>query len=311
MENHTAKHFALQLGSLVSLYLSLSFLLVLLFGLINLLYPDATNGIYEIESASSSVRIGIAMVLVFFPTYLTLTRLVNSNRRNSKDNKYLGLTKWLIYLSLLIGGGALLGDLVAVIMTFLEGEITVRFILKALSVLLVVGAAFYYYVLDAREYWNTREKQSIIFAGITTMFVLMSVGFGFSHIETPATVREKKLDQTQISDLQQMQWQIQDYVSINSELPKDIEQAYTTNGIKVPTAPEARSAYRYEITDKGFSLCADFAQPSTGDEFMYGPSRVDITNEKQILNPDNWSHGAGEVCFERVVNVDDKNLLKN
>ncbi|MEN9922388.1 MAG: hypothetical protein RL097_665, partial [Candidatus Parcubacteria bacterium] len=39
MENHTAKHFVLQLGSLASLYLSLSFLLVLLFGVINLIFP--------------------------------------------------------------------------------------------------------------------------------------------------------------------------------------------------------------------------------------------------------------------------------
>ncbi|MCB9813915.1 hypothetical protein H6784_00720 [Candidatus Nomurabacteria bacterium] len=303
MENHTAKHFALQLGSLVSLYLSLSFLLVLLFGLINLLYPDAANGYYETVSANSSVRIGIAMVLVFFPTYLTLTRIVNNNRRDSKDSKYLGLTKWLIYLSLLIGGGALLGDLVAVIMIFLEGEITTRFVLKALAVLLVVGAAFNYYILDAKEYWKNREKQSLIFAGITTLFVVLSVGFGFSHIETPTAAREKKLDQTQISDLQQIQWQIQDYVSINDELPESIEQVYETNANKVPTAPEARTAYRYEVTDKGFSLCADFAQPSTGDEYLYGPSRIDMANEKQILNPDNWSHGAGEVCFERVIST--------
>lgn len=303
MENHTAKHFALQLGSLASLYLSLSFLLVLLFGLINLLYPDATEGYYQTESASSSVRVGIAMVLVFFPTYLALTRIVNKNRRNSTDHSYLGLTKWLIYLSLLVGGATLLGDLVAVIMTFLEGEITVRFVLKALAVLVVVGAAFNYYILDAKEYWNTREKQSIIFAGITTMFVIVSLGLGFFHIETPAVVRERKLDQIQVSDLQQIQWQIQDYVSINGELPNSIEQAYATNGNEVPTAPETRTAYQYEITEKGFNLCADFAQPSVGNDLMYGPSRIDMTNEKQILNPDNWSHGAGEICFERVIST--------
>jgi hypothetical protein len=37
----------------------------------------------------------------------------------------------LVYLSLLVGGGVLLGDLVAVILAFLNGEITTRFILKA------------------------------------------------------------------------------------------------------------------------------------------------------------------------------------
>ena len=45
MENHTAKHFVLQLGSLVSLYLSLSFLIVLIFGVINKMFPDAADTI--------------------------------------------------------------------------------------------------------------------------------------------------------------------------------------------------------------------------------------------------------------------------
>jgi uncharacterized protein YacL len=153
MENTTPKHFVLQLGSLISLYISLGFLLGLLFGIINLKFPDATEGYWALESASSAVRLGIAMVIVFFPTYLILTRLVNKLRRQEKNGSYLNLTKWLVYLSLLVGGGVLLGDLVAVIMTFLEGEITQRFIFKALAVLVVVGLAFHYYILDARGFW--------------------------------------------------------------------------------------------------------------------------------------------------------------
>lgn len=301
MENHTAKHFALQLGSLISLYLSLSFLLVLLFNLVNLVYPDATDNVYQIESASSSIRLGIAMVMVFFPTYLALTRQVNKNRRTSKDSNYLSLTKWLIYLSLLVGGGVLLGDLVAVIMTFLEGEITQRFILKAGAVLVVVGAALDYYILDARGYWIKREQGSVIFAGITALVVVLSVGFGFSHIETPSAVREQKLDQTQVSDLQNIQWKIQDFITVNDSLPESIAVAYEPVGSKIPTAPENRPTYTYSITDKGFNLCATFSQPSSVNEELYGPTQIAISKQKQILNPDTWSHGTGEVCFERIV----------
>ena len=126
MEHNTAKHFVLQLGSLVSLYLSLTFLLVLLFGAINIIFPDAADYVWEVESAQSQIRIGIAMVIVFFPTYLLITRIVNQARRKEQNGAYLGLTKWLIYLSLLVGGLVLLIDLVVVIMTFLEGEISER-----------------------------------------------------------------------------------------------------------------------------------------------------------------------------------------
>ncbi len=301
MENHTAKHFVLQLGSLVSLYLSLGFLLTLLFSIINIMFPDAIDNYWAIESAHSSVRIGIAMVLVFFPTYLLLTRTVNKMRRSEAGGAYLVLTKWLVYLSLLIGGGVLLGDLVAVIMTFLEGEITQRFILKALAVFVVVGAAFYYYILDAKGFWLKNEQKSILFAFGAIVVVLISLGFGFKNIETPSEVRERKLDAQQITDLQQLQWRIQDHAVVNSAVPASLDQL--SNGA-VTAAPEDRPAYRYNVTAEGFELCATFAQPSSDSEnFMYQTSVVPEA-KMMVKNPDNWQHEAGEVCFKRIVTQD-------
>jgi Domain of unknown function (DUF5671) len=184
MENHTAKHFVLQLGSLVTLYLSLSFLIVLIFGIINKLFPDAADQYYQIESYQSDIRLGIAMVIVFFPTYVLLTRTVNHMRRADTGATYLSITKWLVYLSLLIGGLALLGDLVTVIMTYLNGEITQRFIFKALAVFLIVGAAFHYYLLDARSFWIKNELKSVRFAIGAIVFVIAALGYGFANVQT-------------------------------------------------------------------------------------------------------------------------------
>ncbi len=299
MENHTAKNFALQLGSLASLYLSLSFLLVLLFGIINILYPDATNDYWMVEQSHSSVRLGIAMVLVFFPTYLVLTRFVNTARRSENNGLYLTLTKWLIYLSLLIGGAVLLGDLVAVIMSFLEGEITQRFVLKAAAVFLIVGAAFDYYILDARGYWLKNEKKSVMCAGAASIVVLAAIVYGFTHIDTPAAVREQKLDATQVTDLQQIQWRVQDYAMTNGNLPDSLDKL---DDIALPVAPEDRPAYRYGLTDEGFELCATFAKTSTESENMMYPASPGIETKMMIQNPDNWQHKAGEVCFKRLIN---------
>ncbi len=309
MENHTAKHFVLQLGSLISLYLSLSFLLVLLFALINLLFPDATDTIWQVESASSNVRIGIAMTIVFFPAYLILTRAVNQARRQDTGGSYLGLTKWLIYLSLLIGGIVLLSDLVVVIMTFLEGEITQRFVLKALSVFVVVGAAFFYYLRDARGYWLQHERQSRRIGLAAFVVVLVVMGAGFMHIATPAEVREGRLDETQIADLQYVQQQLQEYLYLNETLPTSRADLSVAATVTIPDAPEDRPAYRYERTEKGFVLCATFETVSEqGDAYsrpFAAPVELSIggttKNVPTIINPNDWSHGTGEVCFERVV----------
>lgn len=296
--NNTPKHFALQLGSLISLYLSLSFLLVLLFGIINLKFPDATEGYWAIESASSSVRLGIAMVIVFFPTYLVLTRLVNKERRTKNADQYLSLTKWLIYASLTLGIGALLVDLAVVIMAFLEGEITTRFIYKAAAVVVVLGAAVHYYILDARGYWLSHESKSIMFGIGAGIVAFTAVAFGFSYVESPAGARAMRLDYQQVTDLRNIQWQVDSYMSLSSSsLPATLEEAYQDSGATLPVAPEDREPYSYEVTDRGFSLCATFAYDSVPDEFTQ--SFVDPM--ARIKNPEQWNYTAGRYCFDRIV----------
>jgi hypothetical protein len=299
MESHTPKHFVLQLGSLISLYVSVVFLLVLIFGVITLSYPDAAAGIWEAESATSSIRLGIAMVLVFFPTYLVLTRTINTLRRQDTGNTYLTLTKWLIYLSLLVGGGVLLGDLVTVIMAFLEGEITIRFILKAGAVLLIVGAACYYYLLDARGYWLTHERASLMYAGAATLIVCLALGLGFQNIETPEMVREQRLDERQIMDLQTMQGQVVQHFERTNELPQTLEEAYR-DVTRIPSAPDSRTPYRYERTENGFALCAQFANATPMTD-AYAPSYPTFDSTSPIIGLDDWQHTAGEVCFERTI----------
>lgn len=295
MKNNTPKHFALQLGSLISLYLSLTFLLVLLFGLINLKFPDATDGYYMIESASNSVRLGIAMVLVAFPTYLILTRLVNKIRRTDTHEQYLSLTKWLIYLSLIVAIGALLVDLVVIINTFLLGEITSRFIFKALAVVVVLGAAVHYYILDARGFWVKNESKSIMFGIGALLVALTSIAFGLAYIESPAAVREIKLDQTQVSDLQTIQYKIEEVLGTTKSLPVTMNTAF--GEFNTPTAPAGRTAYTYVVTADGFELCAEFARDSKGDEFS-GP-KFDAT--ALITNGNDWQYKAGNYCFKRVI----------
>ncbi len=115
-----AKSFVLQLAALATLFVSLPAFITLLFSIINLQFPDAIDAYWQIESAESTVRYTIAILVIFFPAYLVLTRLVNTARR-SEGELYYTLTKWLIYLALLVAGLIILGDLAVVVYTFLNG----------------------------------------------------------------------------------------------------------------------------------------------------------------------------------------------
>lgn len=292
MNEQTPKQFVLQIGSLACLYLSVTFILVLLFGLINLFVPDVADSYYSTDSNQSQIRFSIAMLVVFFPTYLYLTRKVNVFRRQTANAAYVGLTRWLLYLSLLAAGFAILIDIVALIMAFLEGELTVRFLLKILSVLLVVGLAFIYYVKDVKGYWLENERESKIYASLAALIVLIAIVFGFLNIETPESVRLAKIDNEIVSDLQDMQWRIEDYYRSNSVLPDTIPTLYGT--FEPPVAPEGLGQYRYEVTsDREYKLCAEFNQASQQQRESYARPMF----EKNY----NWEHTAGDWCFERLI----------
>ncbi len=295
MENN-AKHFALQLGALISLYVSIGGLISLLFGVITIAYPDPVNT-WEYTSAQGSIRWAIALLVVFFPTYIVLTRLINKGRRET-GAPYLNLTKWLIYLSLLVGGVVILGDLVSIIYNFLNGELTTRFLLKALTVLLTVGLAFVYYIYDARGYWQTHEAQSKQYGMVAAIVMVVAIVAGYMHIEKPGEVRERALDERQLTDLGAIQSQVVNhYVTMNA-LPENLNSLKL--GEVLPTAPQGRAAYSYQKTgNSSFDVCATFAYPSDPNRYTYIPY-YDMNSV--IKNPDDWSHGSGEWCFTRVVN---------
>jgi hypothetical protein len=292
---NTPKNFVLQLGSLISLYVSITALIMLAFGVINVTYPDAAEGAWQYESAASSIRFGIALLIVFFPTYVALTRLVNTIRRK-EQGVYLTLTKWLIYLSLVIGGASLLGDLVALILGFLEGDLTTRFLLKALVFLIVVGTAFTYYVLDVRGYWERNESASVWYAGAVSIAVLIALVSGFQHVDPPSVVREQRLDEQQIVDLRDIQYRISEYYIINGSLPTSINMLY--EGIESPAAPEGRANYEYDLTAPDqFTLCAEFGAPTQVVDRSV--SRPIVETGAIIKNPEMWDHGIGRWCFDR------------
>ena len=95
------KIFILQFGALVSLYFCILMLVNLLFGVINISFPDDVSSFFEIDAAGEQIRLAIATLVIFVPTYFILTRFTNQVRRQTDAHEYHGLVKWLIYLSLL------------------------------------------------------------------------------------------------------------------------------------------------------------------------------------------------------------------
>ncbi len=122
----------------------------LVFELIERALPDAAEQIRDAYHLAQ-MRRAIAALIVAFPIYLFLGFRVSSAIRKDPTKRSSKIRKWLTYLTLFVAASVLVGDLIAVIYSLLSGELTLRFILKALTVVAIAGAIFSYYFWDLRD----------------------------------------------------------------------------------------------------------------------------------------------------------------
>ncbi|HEV2198437.1 MAG TPA: DUF5671 domain-containing protein [Bryobacteraceae bacterium] len=93
----------------------------------------------------------IASILVAFPIFLGVMRFILRDVESDPDKRQSGVRKWLTYIALLLTAGTMIGDLIAFLTTFLQGGLTVRFVLKALVVMIIAGSVFWYYLGSLKE----------------------------------------------------------------------------------------------------------------------------------------------------------------
>jgi hypothetical protein len=125
----------------------------LVFELINRVFPDTVFD-SNAERSADAVRRAIASLIVTFPIYLILSATVAREIRFDPTKAASKIRKWLTYITLFLAASVLIGDATTVLYSLLGGELSVRFGLKALTVGVIAGLIFGYYLWDLRE-----EKQ--------------------------------------------------------------------------------------------------------------------------------------------------------
>ncbi len=137
----------LYLLTFVTLYLVAIGVAVLAFSLIEYLFPDRLS---EHPAASSAIRYAISQTVVAFPVFLYLTATIRRKQATGEMPRESGLRKVLTYITLFIIAITAIVDLIVVLYTFLGGDLTARFALRALSVMAIVAAIFGYYRTDLK-----------------------------------------------------------------------------------------------------------------------------------------------------------------
>ncbi|MGA2417743.1 MAG: DUF5671 domain-containing protein [Candidatus Staskawiczbacteria bacterium] len=288
----------LHLLAIITLYWSAVSFVTLIWQFINNFFPDVLNNYYN--GMLELIRFSVSAIIIVFPVFIIVSFYLNKIYAREYAVRESKIRKWLLYLTLFITSLVIIGDLIFVINTFLGGEITTRFILKALSVLAVAGVIFGYYLDDVRREIPTKSAK--YFAWGSGILVLVVVVAAFFVVGTPITARLIQFDQQKISDLQNIQSQIVNYWQKKQILPNSLSDLTDPiSGFKAPTDSPTKNPYEYNIKDKtnlSFELCANFNKPSTSQDISNTP--MPLAGLPGSYNQ-NWTHASGRVCFERTI----------
>jgi hypothetical protein len=107
-------------------------------------FPDPVADQYR--RIGYQMRWSTSAVLVTFPIFLFTASRIAKSIKHDPVQRTSAVRKWLTYLTLALAACTVAGDLVYLINSLLSGELTLRFVLKTLTVAAIAGAVFGYYL---------------------------------------------------------------------------------------------------------------------------------------------------------------------
>lgn len=196
-----------------------------LFDLINIALPLPNE---PAQRAINSLRYGLASVIVAFPIFLFMCRIVSRETLRNPGQRISAVRRWLTYMTLFIASVSIVADLITLIIRFLEGDITPRFCLKVAAVGILAGGAFVYYLRDLRrdevesssKTVRTRGTKFAIAGLIGAVSAVIIIGFWLAG--SPMRARILAQDQQRIRDLSAICQRVERYYLNKGNLPESL-----------------------------------------------------------------------------------------
>lgn len=288
--------------TIIALYVSVTTFGMIIFQYINIYFPDLLHP-ESIRFARDFIRWPLSILVIVFPFYIWLSAFTQKDLEKNPEKRELKTRKWTLYFTVFATILVITGDIISLIFTFLNGELTIRFILKIVTILLIALAVFLYYGWNLKKTIPASKNPKMkLFVWTAIILGSATIISGFFVAGSPQAERLRRFDDQRINDLQNIQSQIIYYWQAKEKLPQSLDEIKNDiNGFTAPVDPETQESYIYKITnDKSFGLCAVFK--TLDDE-------LENRNDEMVpINPfgstENWLHGQGLTCFQRTIDPD-------
>lgn len=279
----------------------------LYFQVINKGFPDPLAEISGLGdwASTGAIHYAIASLVIGFPLYYAAMRIWFRKYREDEGRTESRLSKWLTYVVLLIAAVTIVGDLIAVLFKLLQGETSVRFLLKALVILVIAGIIFGFYYLERKKIQYRKDIPPSTFRNFgwaVSALVALGILLGFFAAGSPDTARKQAFDMERARHLSELSSCIERHAQDVGQLPVSLDllrtsgrYAYCANSMR---DPETGNEYEYRIVtalrEQGtarlaeFELCAVFSLDSPDARMR----RAEPWGASEV-----WSrHGAGRGC---------------
>lgn len=289
------KEFFLSAGVLFSFVAFLVAFFNILFAIIDKIYPDPllTSRTYGNYAAStiSSLSTPLSTVIVFFPVLCILIVLTNRFYNKNLDKINSEFRKVIMYLVLFISSITIIVDLIMIIRLYLNGELGSRFLIKALSTIVIaILSAIYFRAVTKNTNSNTTKSINAVFIALFLAIVILP----FAVFGSPANARKAAIDNQVSNNLFNLDNNINNYYQNTRKLPENKNEIMNVGFVDLS---QGNITYTKK-SEKTFSLCADFLaenKESFNSSYSYPKMTIGLNNANYNI------HGVGNVCFDRQV----------
>lgn len=255
MKNNNPKYAFYYFLSLISLiFLAISSVLII-FEIIDRSVIDALSNNF---SNQNTLRFGISAILISAPIFFLSVNLINKGLKKKEIEKDSSLRNWLTYFILFVSAVIILGSLIGIINSFLSGEITLKFVLQMITVVIISALIFSFYLYDIkRENISGGDRVIRIFFISTLSLVVAIFVSSWFFVESPKVARDRKADNQVMQNISIIESYVNEYYEENEVLPENLD-----NLDSVRYSESVEGVEYNKLGDKEFELCADFKTDS-------------------------------------------------
>lgn len=304
-DKHAAKYTFLYLLSLIALiFLGISIGIVI-FDIINQLVFDPLSSRYY--NNTEALKFAISAIFISAPVYFLSLRQITKGLRKKELTLSSPIRKWLSYLIILISAVIILGVFVAILQSFLLGDLSLKFALKSITVFLISSLVFSYYFYDIKkESENKKDLKNNVFFVLAVILVLGTFISSWFFVESPRESRMRKIDNLTLDNINSLQSLVNDYYFENEKLPESIDNLKDLNYFNesIFFNPELNEEIELKIvSDSSFELCTHFNLSSDRD------IKGNIIDSRNMYNS-RMKHQAGYNCVKGELYIKDEVLNK-